>query len=116
MSSTWRTGILYALLRPRIWEKYIPTGRLKFWGVWITVIYAVATCFYREKRPLKHVFSQFVFYRKNYIFVITKLVNSMKKIIAIIVLAGFLGSCSQYTCPTYNKKEAPKSATNEKRA
>lgn len=32
----------------------------------------------------------------------------MKKILALVIIAAFLGSCSQYTCPTYSKKEAPK--------
>jgi hypothetical protein len=32
----------------------------------------------------------------------------MKKLLAFVVLAGFLTGCSQYTCPTYTKKEAPK--------
>ena len=34
--------------------------------------------------------------------------NQMKRIIALIFLAGFVSACSQYTCPTYAKKEAPK--------
>jgi PBP1b-binding outer membrane lipoprotein LpoB len=37
----------------------------------------------------------------------------MKKIVVLIVLAAFLGACSQYTCPTYSKKEAPKKAVAE---
>jgi PBP1b-binding outer membrane lipoprotein LpoB len=32
----------------------------------------------------------------------------MKKLIAFIALAAFISACSQYTCPTYSKKEAPK--------
>jgi len=32
----------------------------------------------------------------------------MKKVVAFVVLAAFVSSCSQYTCPTYSKKEAPK--------
>jgi PBP1b-binding outer membrane lipoprotein LpoB len=39
----------------------------------------------------------------------------MKKIVVLIVFAAFLTACSQYTCPTYSKKEAPKKATSEKR-
>lgn len=31
----------------------------------------------------------------------------MKKLLLFVVLAGFLAACSQYTCPTYTKKEAP---------
>jgi len=31
----------------------------------------------------------------------------MKKIIAFALLAAFLTACSQYTCPTYSKHEAP---------
>jgi PBP1b-binding outer membrane lipoprotein LpoB len=32
----------------------------------------------------------------------------MKKVIAFVALAAFISACSQYTCPTYSKKEAPK--------
>jgi PBP1b-binding outer membrane lipoprotein LpoB len=39
----------------------------------------------------------------------------MKKIVLLVVVAAFLGSCSQYTCPTYSKKEAPKKVVSEKR-
>ncbi len=31
----------------------------------------------------------------------------MKKIIVFLILAGLISACSQYTCPTYGKKEAP---------
>jgi PBP1b-binding outer membrane lipoprotein LpoB len=51
---------------------------------------------------------------KNYIFVITK-INSMKKLVALVIVAGFLTACSQYTCPTYSKKEAPKKAASERK-
>jgi PBP1b-binding outer membrane lipoprotein LpoB len=39
----------------------------------------------------------------------------MKKIVAFIALVAFLSACSQYTCPTYSKKEAPKKQTAENR-
>ncbi|MFZ6011647.1 MAG: lipoprotein [Bacteroidota bacterium] len=39
----------------------------------------------------------------------------MKKIVVFIVIVGFLSACSQYTCPTYSKKEAPKKTTSERR-
>ena len=39
----------------------------------------------------------------------------MKKIVVLVIFAGFLASCSQYTCPTYSKKEAPKKSTSERR-
>jgi PBP1b-binding outer membrane lipoprotein LpoB len=39
----------------------------------------------------------------------------MKKLVLLVILAGFLGACSQYTCPTYSKKEAPKKTTAERR-
>lgn len=39
----------------------------------------------------------------------------MKKLVLLVILAAFLGACSQYTCPTYSKKEAPKKATAERR-
>jgi len=29
----------------------------------------------------------------------------MKKVLAFIALAAFISACSQYTCPTYSKKE-----------
>jgi PBP1b-binding outer membrane lipoprotein LpoB len=29
----------------------------------------------------------------------------MKKVLAFLALVVFLASCSQYTCPTYSKKE-----------
>lgn len=39
----------------------------------------------------------------------------MKKVIVFLILAGFVSACSQYTCPTYGKKEAPaKKATVQK--
>lgn len=39
----------------------------------------------------------------------------MKKLIAFIALAAFISACSQYTCPTYAKKEAPRKATAEQK-
>jgi peroxiredoxin len=30
---------------------------------------------------------------------------TMKKVIVFIVVTAFLSACSQYTCPTYTKKE-----------
>ncbi len=38
----------------------------------------------------------------------------MKKVLALVVLAAFVTACSQYTCPTYSKKEVKKSV-GEKR-
>ena len=38
----------------------------------------------------------------------------MKKIIAFVALAAFISACSQYTCPTYAKKEAPKKAAQQR--
>jgi PBP1b-binding outer membrane lipoprotein LpoB len=32
----------------------------------------------------------------------------MKKVLAFLVLAAMLAACSQYTCPTYAKKEVKK--------
>lgn len=57
--------------------------------------------------------AQFVFLIKNFIFVLTKAIP-MKKIVLFIVIAAFVSACSQYTCPTYSKKEEPKK-TSEKR-
>ncbi|MEO7992120.1 MAG: hypothetical protein ABI663_21385 [Chryseolinea sp.] len=39
----------------------------------------------------------------------------MKKIVAFVILAAFVSSCSQYTCPTYSKKEAPKKNTTDQK-
>jgi hypothetical protein len=39
----------------------------------------------------------------------------MKKIVLFVVVAGFLAACSQYTCPTYSKKEAPRKNTAERK-
>lgn len=39
----------------------------------------------------------------------------MKKIVAIVLLAAFVSACSQYTCPTYTKKEAPKREDSKQR-
>ncbi len=33
----------------------------------------------------------------------------MKRVLAFIALVGLLASCSQYTCPTYSKKDIKKS-------
>lgn len=30
---------------------------------------------------------------------------NMKKVLAFIALVTFISACSQYTCPTYSKKE-----------
>ena len=38
----------------------------------------------------------------------------MKKLVALVILAGLFASCSQYTCPTYAKKEAPKKNTESR--
>jgi hypothetical protein len=44
---------------------------------------------------------------KIYNFVSNKTIN-MKKILAFAALVGMLTACSQYTCPTYSKKEVKK--------
>lgn len=31
----------------------------------------------------------------------------MKKLVIFLLLAGFISACSQYTCPTYTKVDAP---------
>lgn len=41
--------------------------------------------------------------------------EKMKKIVLLVAFAAFLSACSQYTCPTYSKKEAPKKADSERR-
>lgn len=32
----------------------------------------------------------------------------MKKVIALVLIVAFFSACSQYTCPTYSKREQPK--------
>lgn len=49
----------------------------------------------------------FVFFRKNSIFVQINTHFEMKKVVIFLLLAGFVSACSQYTCPTYSKKEVP---------
>lgn len=39
----------------------------------------------------------------------------MKKIVAFVLLTAFVSGCSQYTCPTYTKKEAPKAGISSER-
>jgi PBP1b-binding outer membrane lipoprotein LpoB len=46
---------------------------------------------------------------------LTKAFLRMKKFIAFVALALFISACSQYTCPTYSKKEAPKKAAAEQK-
>ena len=36
----------------------------------------------------------------------------MKRVLAFVALVVFLASCSQYTCPTYSKKEVKKPTEN----
>ncbi len=38
----------------------------------------------------------------------------MKKVLAFIALAAFISACSQYTCPTYSKKEVKKNVVENK--
>jgi len=38
----------------------------------------------------------------------------MKKILAYAALVVFLAACSQYTCPTYAKKEVKKDSSEKK--
>jgi hypothetical protein len=38
----------------------------------------------------------------------------MKKLVVFVVLAAFISACSQYTCPTYTKKDAPKKNTAQR--
>ena len=38
----------------------------------------------------------------------------MKKLVVFVVLVAFISACSQYTCPTYTKKEAPKKTAVQK--
>jgi PBP1b-binding outer membrane lipoprotein LpoB len=38
----------------------------------------------------------------------------MKKVLALVVLAALVSSCSSYTCPTYSKKEVKKEVRETK--
>jgi PBP1b-binding outer membrane lipoprotein LpoB len=38
----------------------------------------------------------------------------MKKLLIFVLLALFAVACSQYTCPTYSKKEAQKQPSERK--
>jgi len=38
----------------------------------------------------------------------------MKKILAFAALLAFMTSCSQYTCPTYSKKDVKKSVAENR--
>jgi hypothetical protein len=49
----------------------------------------------------------FVWVEKSFIFVSLKEL-AMKKVLALIVLAALVASCSSYTCPTYSKKDVKK--------
>jgi hypothetical protein len=50
---------------------------------------------------------EFVFSGNSSIFVLNQKPLRMKKLIIFLILAGFVSACSQYTCPTYGKKDAP---------
>ncbi len=52
---------------------------------------------------------KFVSNKKNPIFGASK-ATTMKRILAFLLLVSFLSACSQYTCPTYSKKELKKTA------
>jgi len=55
----------------------------------------------------------FVWFEKINNFVDIKTTTMKKvlvKVVALVALVGFLASCSQYTCPTYSKKEVKKAA------
>ena len=64
---------------------------------------------------LHYVPTGFVLSRKTFIFVLTIIRPRMKKVVVFLILAGFVSACSQYTCPTYSKKEVPAKKVAEKR-
>jgi PBP1b-binding outer membrane lipoprotein LpoB len=39
----------------------------------------------------------------------------MKRLLIFLLLAGFISACSQYTCPTYAKKDAPAGTSVERK-
>jgi len=46
-----------------------------------------------------------LFGNKRFIILLTIKTSLMKKAVAFVVLLAFISACSQYTCPTYSKKE-----------
>ncbi len=38
----------------------------------------------------------------------------MKKVLAVVVIAAIVSSCSTYTCPTYSKKDVKKNVAENK--
>ncbi len=38
----------------------------------------------------------------------------MKKVVAFVLLLAFMSACSQYTCPTYSKKDVKKEAAEKR--
>ena len=45
---------------------------------------------------------------KRFIILVLSNETMMKKVLAFAALIAFLTACSQYTCPTYSKKETKK--------
>jgi hypothetical protein len=39
--------------------------------------------------------------------------TKMKRVLAVLALLVFLASCSQYTCPTYSKKETKQNSEHK---
>jgi hypothetical protein len=64
---------------------------------------------------LHYVPTGFVFFKKTFIFVLIITRFQMKKVVVFLILAGFVSACSQYTCPTYSKKDVPAKKVAEKR-
>jgi len=57
--------------------------------------------------------AKFVLKEKIDIFVLTK-ATCMKRVLAFLTLVVFLSACSQYTCPTYSKKEVKRNVVEKK--
>jgi peroxiredoxin len=55
-----------------------------------------------------------LFEKKRLIILSATKATFMKKILALIVLAAFVSACSQYTCPTYSKKDVKKTVVEKK--
>jgi hypothetical protein len=51
---------------------------------------------------------------KRLIILILSKTSKMKRILAFVALIAFLSACSQYTCPTYSKKEVKKSTAENR--
>lgn len=67
------------------------------------------------ERPVVLNFARICFVLKDLYFCSNQKPLRMKKVIVFLILAGLISACSQYTCPTYGKKEAPAKKVSEQK-